>query len=310
MSESDAFDVSRSRLRSSGLLYVARGIRAASGNELQHDDDGPAPRVPQESAGVASAHVGAFTRVTSHSAASHRTAGAVWGLFHYTCQGEQAMIHISRPEGKSAPRRTKVIGHCSKLYDDEITTVDGIRVTTRERTWLDLAEMLSVDELVVVVDQLIRVPRLIYEGRYDPYCTKADLQAMIDRHPGKRGIRTARASLELGRVGSDSPPETMLRLALDRAGLPTPQLNVAIVDPSSIKHHEPDISYADYLVCVEYEGAGHNEERQVDRDIGREERCRDLGWTEVRISKRHMANDARAAVIKVRDALIANGWRP
>jgi hypothetical protein len=34
-----------------------------------------------------------------------------------------------------------------------------------------------------------------------------------------------------------------------------------------------------------------------------------LGWTEVRISKRHMLNDAKPAVAKVRTALIQAGWR-
>lgn len=38
--------------------------------------------------------------------------------------------------------------HRMKLFSDEVTTVNGIPVTTPERTWLDMAEMLSVDELV------------------------------------------------------------------------------------------------------------------------------------------------------------------
>ncbi len=319
VTEADGFAVSRSRLRNGRLISLSRGIRSLAPDEIQSDgvDVGPAsPSAPPsrggryEQTGIARSQIGAFTRITEHSAASHQTAGAVWNLCHHTCQREQTMIHISRPAGKAAPRRVKVIGHSSTIYDDEITTVDGIRVTTRERTWLDLAETLTVDELVVIADHLIRIPRIIFEGRYDPFCTKSDLEAMIDRHPGKRGIRKARAALELSRVGADSPPETQLRLALGRAGLPEPQINTAIVDDRGVRHHQPDISYPEHRVGVEYEGAGHNEERQVDRDIGRAERYRELGWTEVRISKRHMANDFRAGVAKVRDALISNGWRP
>ena len=88
------------------------------------------------------------------------------------------------------------------------------------------------------------------------------------------------------RVGSDSPRESLLRLAIVRSGLPEPELN------------------------VEYEGASHNEEAQIVRDIARSERYGELGWTEVRISKRHMVNDAKPAVAKVRTALIQAGWRP
>ena len=133
---------------------------------------------------------------------------------------------------------------------------------------------------------------------------------MINRHPGKRGIRKARAALDLARVGADSPPETMLRLALLDAGLPEPELNAAIIDESGRLHHEPDMSYRDYKIGVEYDGGHHGAAEQIDRDIGREEHYRALGWTEVRISKRHMANDAQAAVAKIRSALVQAGWRP
>lgn len=36
-----------------------------------------------------------------------------------------------------------------KLYEDEVTVHQGIPVTTPERTWLDLAEILNLDALVV-----------------------------------------------------------------------------------------------------------------------------------------------------------------
>ncbi|WP_259460354.1 hypothetical protein [Pseudarthrobacter phenanthrenivorans] len=45
------------------------------------------------------------------------------------------------------------------------------------------------------------------------------------------------------------------------------------------------------------------------RDIDRSERYAALGWTEIRISKRHMLNDAKPAVAKIRAALIQAGWR-
>ncbi|MDF2498811.1 MAG: hypothetical protein K0Q86_2443, partial [Arthrobacter koreensis] len=76
-----------------------------------------------------------------------------------------------------------------------------------------------------------------------------------------------------------------------------------------VLHHEPDLGYPKYRVAVQYEGAGHSDPEQVARDISREERTRALGWTEVRISRRHMVDGARPAVEKVRAALWAAGWR-
>ncbi|WP_427018424.1 hypothetical protein ACQCSX_07730 [Pseudarthrobacter sp. P1] len=61
-------------------------------------------------------------------------------------------------------------------------------------------------------------------------------------------------------------------------------------------------------MAVEYEGRGHSDPLQIERDISREEDYLHGGWTQVRISKRHMDNDARAAVAKVRRALRDSGW--
>ena len=83
--------------------------------------------------------------------------------------------------------------------------VDGIPVTTPERTWLDMAEMLTIDELVAMGDSCVRVPRAGFEDRDMPLCAVADLQRMIDRHKGKRGLRKAKEAIKLIRVGSDSP---------------------------------------------------------------------------------------------------------
>ena len=220
------------------------------------------------------------------------------------------MFHIIRPEGAAHLNRPHVIVHRMKLYEDEVTVHQGIPVTTPERTWLDLAEMLTVDELVVAGDSCVRVPRAAFEGRDEPLCSIADLQRMVDRHKGKRGVRKAREALPLIRVGSDSPQETLLRLAIVRSGLPEPEVNVPITMDDGVGHHQPDLSFRKYRVGVEYDGEHHGEDDQVVRDITRSERYAALGWTEVRISKRHMHDDAKAAVAKIRSALLQAGWRP
>jgi hypothetical protein len=110
-------------------------------------------------------------------------------------------------------------------------------------------------------------------------------------------------------VGSDSPQESLLRLAIVGAGLPEPELNVPIISADGARHHEPDLSYRRYRIGIEYEGEHHGDEAQIVRDIARSEKYRVLGWTEVRISKRHMLNEAKPALSKIRTALIQAGWR-
>lgn len=40
------------------------------------------------------------------------------------------MFHVIRPEGAAHLNRPHVIVHRMKLYDDEITVLDGIPITT------------------------------------------------------------------------------------------------------------------------------------------------------------------------------------
>jgi hypothetical protein len=256
-----------------------------------------------------SARVRPFIEVNERCAASHLTAAELLVLPRRQQKGNPEMFHIIRPEGAAHLNRPHVIVHRMKLYEDEVTVHQGIPVTTPERTWLDLAEVLTLDALVVAGDSCVRVPRPELEGRDMPLCSIADLQRMIDRHKGKRGLRKAKEAIKLVRVGSDSPQETLLRLAIVRAGLPEPELNVPIISEDGTRHHEPDLSYRKYRIGIEYEGEHHGEEGQIVRDIDRSERYAALGWTEVRISKRHMLNDAKPAIAKIRTALIQAGWR-
>ncbi|MFJ6376931.1 hypothetical protein ACIQH9_14595 [Pseudarthrobacter oxydans] len=71
--------------------------------------------------------------------------------------------------------------------------------------------------------------------------------------------------------------------------MPEPELNVAIIDGTGQRHHEPDLSYRKYRTL----GALHSP-----------------GLDEIRISKRHMVDDGKQAVSKVRTALVQAGWRP
>ncbi|WP_326968453.1 hypothetical protein [Arthrobacter sp. CG_A4] len=286
--------VSPKRLRHRSLAALGRGIRSLN----------PTLELPL------SVRVRPFVEVNERCAVSHLTAAELgWLPARRQKEGPQ-MYHMIRPEGAAHLNRPHVIVHRMKLYDDEITLLDGIPITTPERTWLDLAEMLTVDELVVAGDSCVRVPRREFEGRDLPLCSLGDLQRMIDRHKGKRGICKAKQALTLIRVGSDSPQESLLRLAIGRAGLPEPELNVPIIDDVGTRHHKPDLSYRKFRIGIEYEGEQHGDEAQIVRDIARSDRYTALGWTEVRISKRHMVHDAKAAVAKIRTAIVQAGWRP
>ena len=285
--------VSRRRLRHRSLIMPSRGLRQpwqSDGTEL--------PR-----------QVRPVTLVTEFSAASHATAFTLWSFPGFLPGADDPIIHISRPDTMAIPRRTGVRGHRGQFFGDEIVALDGLLVTSRTRTWLDCARKMSIDELTVVADHLLRIPRPEFEGRTEPHATLAELEDMLDRHKGTPGIRKARLALEQARVGADSAPETRLRLALENAGLPEPKLNAPTELHAGVVR-QPDLSYPEHKVAVEYDGEPHSEVAQIVRDIAREEDFARAGWTLVRISKRHLVNGARSAVAKVRTALASSGWSP
>jgi hypothetical protein len=247
--------------------------------------------------------------VTEFSAASHATAFVLWQFPGFLPGSNGPGIHISRPDHMAIPRRKGVVGHVGQFFGDEITSIAGLLITSRARTWLDCSRKMDIDEITVVADHLLRQPRPEFEGRTEPYCTLEDLADMLDRHKGTPGIRKARLALEQARVGSDSAPETRLRLVLERAGLPEPELNVPAELASGVVR-QPDLAYPELRVAVEYEGDGHSDPAQIVRDIAREEDFIRAGWILVRVSKRHMQNGAGAAVAKVRTALLSRGWSP
>ncbi|NKX54672.1 endonuclease domain-containing protein [Arthrobacter mobilis] len=285
--------LTRNQLLGSSVRRPSRSLRAPAGPELD-----------------LAVQVRALSWITSGSAISHATAARIWGFPLPAWMAEDPAIHVTRPDSVSAPRRNDVVGHHALLHAEETTVENGVRLTTRPKTWLDLASRLSVDDLVVTGDHLVRLPRPVFEDRADPYATKADLERLIQSHKRKRGVAKAREALELVRMGADSAQETRLRLALAYAGLPEPELNTPLLDLSGRRLHSPDLQYSAYRIAIEYEGDHHRSAEQLARDIRRGEAAARAGWLEIRISREDMLDDARPAVRRIRQALYARGWRP
>jgi hypothetical protein len=285
--------LSEKQLRNATVLRPSRGIRIPNGPDLRLADQ-----------------VRAVSMVTHGSVMSHLTAARLWNFPLPPWTVSDDATHITRPKHLNAPRRRGVVGHRASLAPGEIAELDGVPLTSRLKTWLDLAGMLPIADLVVIGDHLVRFPRPAFEARDAPFATAADLTEVIRLHRGKRGVAKAAEAVRLVRVGADSAPETRLRLALVDAGLPEPSLNEPIVDYWGRSWHSPDMQYKDYKLAIEYEGDHHRTSEQLARDIRRAEQTAAIGWLERRVSKEDMYGDAQAAVAKIRTALRSQGWRP
>ena len=290
----DTAGVTRTRTAASDLVTVSRGIR-----------------VPAGSAAAGPAALRAYTDLDDDAILSLVSAARLWRAPLSGRLEEDWRIHLARPRGHSTPRRVNVVGHQLMLLPGEVVELDGVRLTSPARTWLDLASVLGVDELVAVGDSLVCEHGPEHPFPRQALCSIDDLRDMVARHPGSRGVRKARAAVELIRVGADSAPETRMRLALVRGGLPEPALNVVVrggAVESGAPVLWPDAAYPQWRVAVQYDGAHHNGEDQYLRDIRRADTAARFGWLEVRVSRLDLAGDRPAVVAKVRSALESRGW--
>ena len=118
---------------------------------------------------------------------SHYSAAELWRLRPTS----RTTIDVTVPH---ATRSSKQVNrHVSHLPPDERTVEDGIPVTAVPRTILDLAATEPLD----VVKALLR------EMEYRELWDSLSLWDLVERYPGRRGIRKVRSALE---ALKDEPP--------------------------------------------------------------------------------------------------------
>lgn len=160
------------------------------------------------------------------------------------------------------------------IDSDEITVVDGMRLTTPARTALDLARHYRTGPAVAAIDALAQAVDV----------KMPDIELLVDRYRGRRGMKTARAALELIDGGAQSPKETWLRLLLLRAGFPRPQTQIAVRNEWGWAEAYLDMGWEDIKVAAEYDGDQHRTSRhQYVKDIRRLEMLERYGWLVVRV---------------------------
>ncbi|WP_248759640.1 DUF559 domain-containing protein [Pseudarthrobacter sp. SSS035] len=283
--EARAANLSSGRLRSSDLASAGRLLYLPTGWDF-------------EIRGLARA----LSAATPGAWISHLTAAVVLGLWLPSWFRDCRELHLSKPRNLPPVRREGVVGHTVLAFDGEVMVLDGMRISTPARTWLDLASLIPLEDLVAVGDQLIRQPRPGLEARLAPWSTLPELHEMLKRHPKLKGIVKAREAAELIRSGADSAPETFLRLALTSAGLPEPELQLRIVesDPYS---PAADLGYRAQRIAIQYDGGHHLTREQQSRDNRRDELFNAAGWRYFKFNGDDLAHDFRRAVNQVRLAL-------
>jgi len=183
-----------------------------------------------------------------------------------------------------------------RLGAEDIVIVDGMPVTTPERTAFDLARHLPRDLAVRHLDALACATGV----------KTADVQLLGDRYPKARGLPRSRIALSLMDGGAQSPQETRLRLILIDDGLPPPRTQIRVSD--GVNEAFIDMGYDEPRVGFDYEGAHHSEIRgQYVYDIGRAELVDRAGWIDIKVVAEH---SRRFILHRARAAFTRRGWTP
>ncbi|OBH81459.1 hypothetical protein A5681_25395 [Mycobacterium scrofulaceum] len=178
-----------------------------------------------------------------------------------------------------------------RIEADEITVVDGMRVTTPPRTALDLARRSRLGISVAAIDALVQATDL----------KMADIEPLLERYRGRRGMKAARVALGLVDGGAQSPKETWLRLLLIAAGFPAPQTQIPVLNEWGCVVAYLDMGWDDIKVAVEYDGDQHRASRyQYVKDVRRLEMIERHGWIVVRVIAEHHRDEIIRRVSEAR----------
>jgi very-short-patch-repair endonuclease len=198
---------------------------------------------------------------------SHRSAGALWCL-----RPSQGRIEVTTPRTRA--KRPGLLLHRAVLAADEITTHDGIPVTTPARTLLDLAGVLQRHQLQQAVNE---AERLRLPG------------PQLDHHSTKRGIKTLRALAPPTHTRTDL--EARFATFLNDRRFPPPQTNVLI------EGKEVDAVWAEQRLIVELDSwEFHRTRRAFEEDRRADRRLKAAGWTVLRLTWRDLDDPAALEV--------------
>jgi hypothetical protein len=193
-----------------------------------------------------------------------------------------------------------IVGHSMQIDPQDLIERGYLRLTGPTRTWLDLAALLTLHELVAVGDYLIRWRM--------PLATVGELGSALERYPSRTGVRVARTALPLLRTRSESPRESVLRVIIVLAGLPEPECNYNVFNADGTFLARGDLAYPEYRLLLEYQGDQHRTDRaQWRSDIRRTGRLEDNGWQVLQFTDDDL-HDSDALMARILLRLRARGW--
>jgi len=166
---------------------------------------------------------------------SHRSAATVWGLPFLRAGAPIAETLVAPARGGRSGRG--IVRRCVDLDAVSECFVQGLRVTSLERTLIDLARTLPFASAVMAFDFAVNDDG----GRRAPLTTIELVTAELARLDIRRGLARVMRAIEFADPRSESPNESLSRARIFELGFPSPDLQVEIA------HHTGVVDRVDML---------------------------------------------------------------
>lgn len=237
---------------------------------------------------------------------SHASAAVLHGL--PVPNSSLGRVWVTRRGGGHGGRTDGLRVSQSSLPDDDVGVLSGVRVTTLERTALDVARTVPFEWGVAVMDALLR--------RSGGMAARDSLTERLAREPKRKGNPRARMAAEFADPRAESPGESISRVVFARHGLPKPTLQLEVVSGGRLVGisdfaWEEQRTLGEFDGAIKYSGSLPNKTSPTQAIIAeksREQRLRDAGWWFVRWGWADLRDEV-ALVARVRRAFeLAPRW--
>ena len=221
---------------------------------------------------------------------SHLDAAALWRV--YESRGTAVHVTTSSRGGRYL---AGIHAHRARTLDPaDVTTKDGIPVTTVARTLVDLTDVLPSD----------RILRAMREAEYLKLLDTDSLIAAVQRAKGRKKLKELTNAIERHRPGQIVRDELEHRFQelLHEAGLAEPETNVKV--ETWRRTYEVDCLWREEGVAVELDGrAAHVRAAAFEEDRARDAALTAIGLRPLRFTWRRIIGEPESALAELEATL-------